>query len=380
LTKAHKSCIITFMLNEVLDVATVIGTTAGYASGHLLEYRSGQTIENSRKALVPAHEEARAQEPDVEAVEQENPDAQPEAEHLNIIKRSRLTIYQAKIAVEHTVDRAKSSVGQALERKKNPRVKRLGGYVGRMALTSNLAIVGALTGFAAAEAATFETSFDQTQPTLAIAADHTASTIDGSVDKINTVADSFLGISPKVLSERTVVAHNGIGELIDLKNLVNDRPWGQNVSMSDAVNKAIGIASGSSANSNVKHSKPATQEFGSSKGQTNGVLILTDNDPIGDVKSENPEDVPLYIVDFGPYNETLHNDATSTGGVYVDASKTDLKSVVEQVRGDIKPNTVSEVSTEARWAFGVVGAGTALALRGRYRKRRKETVGEAATS
>lgn len=240
---------------------------------------------------------------------------------------------------------------------------------------SSLAITAALAGGAFGESVTTTDSYQQPAAALALTIDHTAKTLDGTVDQINTVAESFSTVSPHVFHETAVVAHNSNAEVMPLQKIGKDRPFGQNIYLADAAIRGIEIASSNAPT-------VGSNALGSAHEKAGGEVILTDGDPIGDVVAADTDHLPIYIMNFDPKSDQVANYkavAKETGGQYI-PPQSNVKAFINKIKAAIRPNPVAERSTKDQWPWRLMGGALTLFTLGRFNRRRKETVGETIAS
>lgn len=236
---------------------------------------------------------------------------------------------------------------------------------------AGLALLGAATGFAYAKGATTTEALSEPPAALAVVADHSYHTsLDHTAGEINEAADTFLSVNPHNMYVAPVVAHNSSFDTITLKQLSKDRPYGNASALSEATKEGIDLAN--------SHKPPVeSNTFGSKGGETAGVLVLTDDHNIGDVKADEGKNrLPLFIANFGSNTGTtateLKADAKSTGGHYIADARKDPKAVINYIKGKILTHPVAEKSTSGRLPWLLMGLGlTAISAR-QYSRRKKE--------
>src|SRR5665213_365122 len=202
---------------------------------------------------------------------------------------------------------------------------------------STLALTGAAVGFCISESASFTATINEAHPTLGVAVDHTGSLLGNNsvLNQINSVGKSVNSLNSHDINIRAYLAHNSTVDPVSLSNLSKDQPLGQNVFLQSAVSSAIATASKGS---------PAVKSnlIGSGAEHTGGVLVFTDDDPVGDLQAENPDNLPIDIVNFGTDNPTLKQEAKDTGGKYILTSNySDNQSLANKIKSVIKPGTTT---------------------------------------
>lgn len=295
-------------LGEVINIATVAGTVVGYLGGQVLEQLHLNRLAQNRQAAVPAHQ------------------------NLNVYKE-RLSIARRGVAT--------------------------------------LALLGAAVGFASGEAATTIVAHEQEPATLAIAVDHTGTTLDGTAHKINAIAEK-LNLDPETVHVTTpLVAHSSTAEPVSLKSLPSDKSWGQNIYMANAVQQSLQTASSDSA-------PVSSNALGSANERAGGVLVLTDGDPIGNVLAEDKTDLPIYIVNVGSKNGAnvadLKQDAKLTHGQYFDAGEANPEDIAKEIQASIVPDSITVKSSEGRLPWIVAGLGLLGIEAGLFSYLKRQTV------
>lgn len=230
---------------------------------------------------------------------------------------------------------------------------------------ASLALLGAATGFAFAEAAHNGNTVESRQPTLEVAVDQSFGTVlDGTSKPILNVAENVNDNNRiKVVS---IAANNSGSQVESISTIKSNIPYGQ-PSIEGALSQALNIAD---SKLGVKTADKKTA----------GILVLTDGNSVGDpaaIKAEDNRNIPVYIVNFGKSDSTPTGQFSSitkeTGGKLINESNNPAQVASELAR-EIHPVPTHTNTNGDRWPW--LGLGVALSgitVR-QYFRRRRETV------
>lgn len=229
---------------------------------------------------------------------------------------------------------------------------------------AGLAIIGALAGYSLAEGFTPADKPKEAPTALTIVADHSYVTQqDNSVRKINALVAS---VADGKVKASVLVAHNASYSAIKSDELDQDQPFGP-PSLKETTQVAL-----NNANSQATGEKASA-----------GVLVVTDGNSVGSVKSVTKEarsqgDVPILIANVGDANgsivQSLKDIAKATKGEYWDASK-QPSGAAERIKDRIKPHAILEQTTDSgdKNKFKIIGVVSLLLGGLQFRRRKSET-------
>jgi hypothetical protein len=217
--------------------------------------------------------------------------------------------------------------------------KRFSDRVNRM--VAPLALVGAFAAGSGAIAWSPQTAHKTTSSVLEEVVDHSFQTgQDGSYKNINTIAGGFA--TAKTLKLRAIVAHNGGYDAIQISQLPADTPYGP-----ASVESALAVAMSDAFNSSAPGQ---SNVLGTGEKRSAGLLVLTDDNPIGNVDTivtmaKEDGNLPVFVANAGDSNTQTAKDlqtiAKRTGGQYWNA-KSGTPSVASNIESHITPHEVAE--------------------------------------
>jgi len=295
----------------MIEILPEVGAIVGYTAGQLAEQKARHDIARNGQALLGAHEEV-------------------------------------------TVDGADK---QSLFRR----------------ATASLALMGAITGFAAAEAAKPATAKIQENPTLVTVIDHSFGTgQNGHVERINDIAGVV--INNRTLRVRPMLAHNSSQESVkDEQAIDNDTPYG-----SPSVRSATSAALDTAYNNSLHGEAP--KQLGSEVKRNSGVLVVTDGNSLGSAHSvieaaDEHDNMPIFIANVGQASKAeikaMQAIAEQTGGQYWQA-KHNAQAIASKINKTISPRAIHpERSLSDRLPYALIALtalGTAAGFFRRYRR------------
>jgi hypothetical protein len=297
LTKTHFWCIIkTMSNNELLNHAPELAMIAGAIGGLAVDYYAAKYSVNQREGAL-----------------------------------STQGVSEDEFAARHQ----NSAQVTAVEETTPPKYR--GNLLRGAAVPVSMAIAAGL----AADAWIPEQTTQTKGAVLELVGDHSFSAgQNGAADKVNTIFDEFRDTGS--LKVRALVAHNGSYDPIKIERVTDDQPYGPAsmkeataVAMTDAYNAAPAVENG---------------VIGQAEKRNTGVLVVTDNNAIGNVETvvkqaEANGGMPIFIANVGKAKgqtaKNLKQIAERTSGKYWDAN-TKPEAVAKAIESAVTPQEVAE--------------------------------------
>jgi hypothetical protein len=187
-------------------------------------------------------------------------------------------------------------------------------------LIAPLAVIGTAAGGLTANAWFDHEPVKGGNTTVEAVVDHSFQTSQNKLfTRINELASK--ADQAKNIDLRTVVAHNGSQDAMDIHDLAKDTPYGP-----PSVGQALKVAMDSAFKGRSQTGEK----------QSGGIFVVTADNPIGNAKSvvqtaRQNGNIRISIANVGPNNDqvaqSLHTIAKQTGGQYWAANKSDGKII-----------------------------------------------------